>query len=136
MIALSENGNLLDALDFLNILIFHRFVDKESFGRYMSSALKIPQNTLKYLYWCAGHWSGSNKQQGWSFNESNFVEYVTVEDAYRQICSLRKTKAFSLLEYELKEIAIAFHLWYNSDRIEHSDLSKDRVDELIPEWEE
>ena len=68
-------------------------------------------------------------------DKETIEEYIPIDKAYSDLISLKNTEIFSNLELDIKEIALAFYLWYNSDRNQHDFLSKEEVDLIIPEWE-
>ena len=131
---LSKEHNLLDAYAFWNIYHIWNYIDRESMNNYLKESLKTASNVPKYLSIVAISWNGSN-DSGWSFKEENFSDGITLETAYEQIVNLKCTIEFSELKFEVKEMAIAFYLWYNTDRKDKTKVSKQTVDELIPQWE-
>ncbi len=133
--SLSQKCNLLDVYPFWRIYHIWNYLDKESMNNYLKEALKIASNVPKYLTLKVNIWS-SEKDTGWFFKEENFSDCITLNVAYEKIVSLKRTMEFSSLKFEVKEIAVAFYLWYNSDNKEHKDITKQKVDELIPDWEE
>lgn len=57
------------------------------------------------------------------------------EDAYQKIESLKNTKDFSVLNHSFKEVAVAFYLWCNNKDDDYHNISKERVDAIVSEWE-
>ena len=80
----------------------------------------------------------SNGNSGWSFCEENFKKYISPQDAYNGIQSLKNNR-FSELEFKYKEIAVAYVLWYElGKKDEHGfdhEVSKQIVDQKIEDWE-
>ncbi|MDD5796506.1 MAG: P-loop NTPase fold protein [Oscillospiraceae bacterium] len=113
---------------------FWNYKDNESLQLHIREGLVYSDNIPYYLDFVVSYWS-SGKKYGWNFNEKCINEYIATDDAYQKITSLKNTDSFSKLDYNVKEITVAFYLWYNSDRKEYHDISKENVDALIPEWE-
>lgn len=113
---------------------FWKYKDSESLQCHLSEGLNSMENIPYYLAnrasFCAG-----GKTHGWNFNKETIEEYIPIDKAYNDLISLKNTEFFSNLELDIKEIALAFYLWYNSDRNQHDFLSKEEVDLIIPEWE-
>ncbi len=61
------------------------------------------------------------------------MDGISIDDAFQRIIALKNTADFSDLKFEFKELAIAFYLWYNKH--DYHDITKQKVDELIPQWE-
>lgn len=131
---LSDQSTLLDTSSFISIYFFWNYIEKESMNEYIIKMLEEPKNVPKYLRICASHWTGG-KSSGWDFKEESFSEYISATNAYEKILSLRNTSDFSSLKFEIKEIALAYYLWYASARTDHYEISKEAVDSLIFEWE-
>lgn len=107
---------------------------KEYLDEYMKNILKEAVNVPKYLNLCVHSWS-SGKSHGWYFSESDFLEYITKEDAYKKIHSLKNTTEFSSLQWHFKEIAVAFDVWYNGNNEDYHNISSEKIHSIIPEWE-
>lgn len=132
--SLEKECNLLDAYLFNSIYRIWNYFNKESLKEYLKKALKTASNIPKYLSIIVDCWDGSDGS-GWYFKEYCVSDYMSLEAAYEKICALKGTDVFNTLEFKLKEITIAFYLWYNSNRKDREEVSKDEVDKLIPEWE-
>lgn len=130
--SVSKKYNLLEAFSFINIYYIWKYIDSDALEEYLKKALIIPSNVPKYLEIQAGIWQGSN-ENGWNFKEENFSEYISVDKAYQKIVSLKNTVEFSELKFEIKEIAVAFYLWYNNR--DYHNITRQKVDALIPQWE-
>lgn len=109
--------------------------DKEYLDEYIKNMLNESVNAPKYLNLCVRSWS-SGKSHGWDFRESDFSEHITKDEAFEKIQSLKNTTEFSSLQRHFKEIAVAFDVWYNHDNKDYHDISSDKVNLLIPEWEQ
>ena len=113
---------------------FWKYKDPESLKCHISKGLNSMINIPYYLAnrasFCAG-----GKTHGWNFNKETIEEYIPIDKAYSDLISLKNTEIFSNLELDIKEIALAFYLWYNSDRKQHNFISKEEVDLIMPEWE-
>lgn len=131
----SQKSNLLNAYQFSNVFQLWQLTDKQICDNYMKQALVEPSNIPKFYTICTGHWSNSNGDSGWTFSNKYISEYITIDDAYERIYSLKGTREFSALTWEQKELAVAYHLWYHTDRGDRTQISKRDVDELIKEWE-
>lgn len=132
---LMQDSNLLDAYLFRNIYFIWKHIDNDSLQQYLQDALKTSSNIPKYLDVNALYWQ-SGRMRGWDFREKSFSDGISIDKIYEQIISLKNTDDFSSLKIGEKEMAIAFYLWYNSERNDHSNISKEEVDKLIPDWEE
>lgn len=130
----SKEYNLLDAFSFLNIYQIWDYIDRESLNNYLKTALEIPSNVPKYLKIIANTLYGHN-ENGWSFNKENFSDHISLDDAYQKISSLENTDEFSKLTWKCKQMAIAFYLWYNSEKKAFEYIRKKDVNMLIPQWE-
>lgn len=92
------------------------------------------ENIPKYFAICANYWS-TGRSRGWYFKEESFSEYISADDAYEKILGLKNTDDFSSLKFSFKEITVAYYLWFNSDRKDHNEITKEAVAKIIPEWE-
>lgn len=132
---LSEKENFFDYKEEVEYIYrMWRYLEKETFDLYMKKILCIPINVPKYLNTCSGTWS-SSKTRGWTFKDESFGEYIGKEDAYQKIVSLKNTKEFSVLNHSFKEVAVAFYLWCNNKDDDYHNISKERVDAIVSEWE-
>ena len=131
----SESSELLDAFDFVSVCQIWKYLKEDSMNAYIKEKISDAPNLIKYLYSCSNTWSSSTGETGWSFDEKSFSQYISVEDAYTKISSLKGTAPFLNLKRKHQEIAVAFYLWYNSDQKSHHEISKTAVDRLISEWE-
>lgn len=132
---ISKSHNLFDINDNYYISKFWKFLDPEEFSRYTKEQLSIPSNVPKYLSNKVESWVGGGTK-GYNFNENSFSDFISKEEAYNKICELRGTTNFSDLALEYKRVCLAFYLWYNLNKEDyHNVLSKENVDEHIPEWE-
>lgn len=130
--SVSEEQNLLDAIYFIDIYFIWNYIDKKSLDKYLKTALEVPSNVPKYLKIQACIWQGSN-ENGWNFKEEYFSDYISVDEAYQKIITLKNTFEFSELKFGIKELALAFYLWYNNR--DYHNITKQKVDALIPLWE-
>jgi len=131
---LSEEHNFFDYKEVEYVYRMWRFLEKESFDLYMDSILSQPKNVPKYLNICVGTWNGG-KKRGWTFERETFSEYIDKNDAYEKICALKNTEEFSSLSHSIKEVAIAFYLWFNNKDNDYHDINIENVNAIIPEWE-
>lgn len=113
---------------------FWKYKEPQSLRTHISEELKQKNNMPYYLAAFASTWV-SGKTQGWWFKQESIEEYLSVEKAYKDLISLKNTEEFTNLPYNIKEISIAFYLWYNSDKNDHYSISKENVGLKIPEWE-
>lgn len=125
---------IFDLCSYWGIYWFWRYKDKASMDGHIQKILCDVKNIPKYLVGCASFWTGG-RTNGWTFKQESVEEYISVDNAYKGVLSIKCTDAFSTLKSEEKQIAIAFYLWYNSNRKEHYDINKETIDALIPEWE-
>ena len=96
----------------------------------LNSKVNVPYYLAAYASFCTG-----GKTHGWDFKKENIEEYISIDKAYDDLITLKNTEIFSNLEVDVKEIALAYYLWYNSDRKQHDFISKEKVDSIMPEWE-
>lgn len=132
--SLSIESNILDYREYPDVYRVWTYLDAESINKYFKDFLKINTNVPKFMLEHSGYWH-SGKDSGWRFSEECFSGHITLENAYQQIMSLKNTIEFLKLTLEEKEIAISFHLWYNSNRTDNMTVSKKQADKLIPGWE-
>lgn len=131
---LSYKFNFFDTISFLSIYRIWHFLENKSCDDYIRNKLSDAENVPKYLYMISGYWNGG-QDSGWTFNEEKFSEVISKKDAYDKINSIKKTNAFSNLEYKYKEIAVAYYIWYNNFGSDYHNVSKKMVNEMIPEWD-
>lgn len=62
----------------------------------MSDSIIIP----KMLSYYVGSWSSDDGTSGWSFQEESFMKYISPQDAYNGIKSLKNNR-FSDLEFQI-----------------------------------
>lgn len=97
----------------------------------MKTALGSAVNVLKYLTKIgANHWS-SNHGGGWGFNTNGFDGYISDEEAYNSILSLKYTEEFRNMDEQSKRIAVAYCLWFETKERHIEDKS---IDEHIGDW--
>ena len=120
----SETSELLDAFDFVSVCQIWKYLNEDSMNAYIKEKISDAPNLIKYLYSCSNTWSSSTGETGWSFDEKSFSQYISVEDAYTKISSLKGTTAFLNLERKHQEIAAAYYLWYDSGQKNHHEISK------------
>lgn len=113
---------------------FWKYKSPHSLQTHISEGLKNKNNVPYYLTAHASTWTGA-KTHGWGFKQENIEKDISVDKAYKDLLSLKNTDVFLNLPYDIKEISIAFYIWYNSERKEYETTSKEDVDLLIPEWE-
>ena len=100
----------------------------------MKNCLQDAKNIPKFLSFASEGWRSRN-DSGWSFNESNISQYLTVEDMYHKVQDLKATDLFNGLTPEQKQVAIAFSLWYEmEDKSDYKQLSCKKISELLPYW--
>ena len=114
--------------------LFWKYKDPESLQRHISEGLNSMINIPYYLANCASFCAGG-KTHGWNFKKEYIEEYISIDKAYNDLISLKNTEMFSNLELDIKEISLAYYLWYNSGRKIHDFISKESVDLIMPEWE-
>ena len=126
-----KNDDVMSATSFYSVYVFWYHIDKASLDDYMKSALCSAINVLKYLTKIgANHWN-SNHGGGWGFNTNGFDGYISDEDAYNSILSLKQTEEFRKMDEQSKRIAVAYCLWYETKEKHIEDKS---IDEHIGEW--
>ncbi len=131
---LVEDVSLLDNNNFYLVKAMWKYLDKEQFDEFMKTRLQDAKNVPKFLSFAADGWHGGN-DSGWSFNEANISQYLTVEDMYHKVQGLKSTDLFNELSHEQKQVAIAFSLWYElEDRSDYKQLSRKKIDELLSYW--
>lgn len=110
------------------------YLDNNALEKYICSMLQETRNIPKVLSLYANKWYGG-KTSGWSFTEDSFGKYIEKGQAYEKICTLKNTNEFSSLQYQFKQIAIAFYLWCDPETTDKHCISESIVNELIPKWE-
>lgn len=131
---LSENYCLMDCEGFSCVRLIWRYIEKETLDEYIKQQIENPINVPKLILLIANTWTGS-RGHGWSFDEKSFEEdYISAEDAYKKILSLKHTKDFVELDQQFKDVAVAYSIWYDQEKTEFNKVSKDDVDAVISEW--
>ena len=126
-----KKEDLLSASSFYFVYVFWYHIDKSSLDEYMKTALGSAVNVLKYLTKIgANHWS-SNHGGGWRFKSNGFDGYISDENAYQSILSLKHTEEFRNMDEQSKRTAVAFCLWFETKERYIEDKS---VDEHIGDW--
>lgn len=126
-----KNDDMMSATSFYSVYVFWYHIDKASLDDYMKSALCSAINVLKYLTKIgANHWN-SNHGGGWGFNADGFDGYISDEDAYNSILSLKQTEDFRKMDEQSKRIAVAYCLWYETKEKHIEDKS---IDKHLIEW--
>lgn len=132
--ALSKTNNLFDLTYFFTTYIFWYNIDKESLDKYINQGLETITNIPKYLNLSANHWT-SGKDHGWSFRQDAFDGYISNENAYEAILTLKSTDEFARLDINIKKRAIAFCLWFERKDKRDNRISENEVMQRLPEWD-
>ena len=126
-----KKEDLLSASSFYFVYVFWYHIDKSSLDEYMKTTLGSAVNVLKYLTKiCASHWN-SSRGSGWRFKSNGFDGYISDENAYQSILSLKHTEEFRNMDEQSKRTAVAFCLWFETKERYIEDKS---VDEHIGDW--
>lgn len=133
LLKMSKTQNLFDAISFSSIYKFWRKVDQKSLKDYLIKALKEACNIPKYLKLIAVFWN-SELDEGRTFKKDGFDGIISDKEAYDRIVSLKSTKQFSKLDNELKELSIAYALWYEKNDTD-SKIGKTEIKKHFEEWE-
>ncbi len=113
--------------------IWHH-IDESSLDLYIMKILSDSNNIPKYLYFNAKTWD-SGDTCGWNFKNESFDKYINIDDLHKEILKLKNSAEFSSLPHHLKEITIAFNIWYMQDSKNYHEITKKVVNSMIPEWE-
>lgn len=126
-----KKEDLLSASSFYSVYVFWYHIDKSSLDEYMKTALGSAINVLKYLTKiCASHWNSSSGS-GWRFKSNGFDGYISDENAYQSILSLKHTEEFRNIDEHSKRTAVAYCLWFETKERYIEDKS---VDNHLMEW--
>lgn len=131
---LYNSENIFCSDNYEDILSLCIELDKEYFTDVIIESLENPINTIKYLKTISGLWENIHGT-GWYFEEKNF-EYISVHKAIKQVNSvIDEPEKFNSLSIELKEIAIAYQMWFKRrfklKNIIDSKISKKEVDDKL-----
>lgn len=130
----SSYDNLFNGIDFEAFYYLLKYLDEDFLKKYLINAMENPVNVPKLIVLGIQYWHGNNNQ-GYSFKENNFSDYITDENTYKKILSLKGTKEFSELTLKNKKVAIAYVVWYESDEKDGFEVSFDTIEEKLNEWE-
>lgn len=126
-----KKEDLLSASSFYSVYVFWYHIDKSSLDEYIKTALGSAINVLKYLTKiCASHWN-SSRGSGWRFKSNGFDGYISDENAYQSILSLKHTEEFRNIDEHSKRTAVAYCLWFETKERYIEDKS---VDNHLMEW--
>lgn len=131
---IAKTENYFEVKEFESIYRVWGLLEKESLDSYIVTMLQCAVNVPKYLSLCVNTWH-SGRTEGWNFKEASFSEYITKELAFEMISSLKNTEDFRKLEHSFKRIAVAFCLWYGNEDQDYHDINREKVDEIIGQWE-
>lgn len=131
---IAKTENYFEVKEFESIYRVWELLEKESLDSYIVTMLQRAANVPKYLSLCVNTWH-SGRTEGWNFKEASFSEYITKELAFEMISSLKNTEDFRKLEHSFKRIAVAFCLWYGNENQDYHDINREKVDEIIGQWE-
>lgn len=131
---LSETINILYLNNNNYIFCIWNYLDRKSLKEYMSSLLNNVVNVARFLLVRTSTRTSSRNEIKWIFNEKDFSGFISKEEIYDKFIKLKNTMDFNEMSYELKEIVVAFSLWYNSEDRDHTRILKKDVDSMIPEW--
>ena len=129
--SVSRKSNLLDTVNFESVYTLWRNLDLESCTDYIKDKLKCGQNVPKFLV-NARNWTGMSS---WTFNEECFSEFISKEEAYKKVLSLKGTNEFTLLDKDYKVIAITYYLWHDMNERDYKEISLEDIEMRLPEWE-
>ncbi len=131
---ISKTTNILYLNNNNYIFYIWNYLDRESLIEYMSNLLNDVVNIARLLLIRTR--TSSRNGIKWIFNESNFSDFISKEEIYDKFVKLKNTNDFDEMSYELKEIVIAYSLWYNSEDLNHTSILKQDVEPLISKWEQ
>lgn len=131
----SQDDILLDNDSFYVVSTMWKYLNEEKYDKYLSYLLKDEKNVPKFLLFNSGIWHGNN-DRGWTFSETTLQKYMSIEEMYKKIQSLKGTEVFHNLTEDQKQIAIAYSLWYEeTDKTNYYHISLKRVLNILPGWE-
>lgn len=133
LINLSKEYNLWNTRGLINLYFIWNYLDEKSMNEYFKATLTEAENIPKYLSIKASYWHGGT-DSGWCFKNEDFFDWLTLDSVYEKIVSLKGTEDFAKLKFAIKEMAVAYVLWYETDREKNKGVSKKTVDELIQKW--
>ena len=117
-------------------LMFYAYLwesfDNESFSKFIKKHFADDRFMLRFISRLAGKWSGT-EGEGWAYNKSNYIGYISEEEIYNRICDYdKKQMKKDFDEEELIRIA-SFYLNYGKNEIfEHVTVSAAK--EQIASW--
>lgn len=128
--AIANSETILDAKEFYFAFYLWKCFDKSGADDYLNALLKNDVTKLKFICATAGRWNGSNGN-GWSFNSTNYSEYVSKDDVYNMIQHYDKSKLNEFTEIEQIKLA-SFYLNYHNDEMDH--VNEEEALILVNEW--
>ena len=96
--------------------------DESGAGAFVRVKEKVSEDDYVYTYRSMFVDIDSNKH-------TNNVAYV------RMALDTFSPEEFSSLSHSIKEVAIAFYLWFNNKDNDYHDINIENVNAIIPEWE-
>ena len=112
-----------------------KFIDENSFRKFMSEKLKNKIYKLRFVCTLAGRRDeiGGTGETRWGYSLKEFSEYILDEDVYNLIKGLNKTELNSFSQIEKIKLA-SFVLNYEAKDEYHVNI--EAAEALVKEWEE
>lgn len=115
---LAASDELFNNPRFVDLLPLWNYLDSESLLNYEKACVQSCENIPALLLQRSGYWH-NGRDGGPTFKDDYFNEIISTDEIYKSIESIKGTETYESLSDNLKDITVAFYLWYNSkDRLE------------------
>lgn len=130
----TKNKSILRFKNFWGFYHLWKYKDDTSLEEHIKQSVQDVNNTPYFLSFVAETWRGE-KTQGWTFNKELITTYLSIDELYNNVISIKESKDFSILEIKYQELIAAFFLWYHSSRTEKDEISREDISNLLAEWD-
>ena len=131
----AEEERFLEIIDMWIACYLWKFIDENSFRKFMSEKLKNKIYKLRFVCTLAGRRDeiGGTGETRWGYSLKEFSEYILDEDVYNLIKGLNKTELNSFSQIEKIKLA-SFVSNYEAKDAYHVNI--EAAEALVKEWEE
>lgn len=123
---LTASDELFKNPRFVDILPLWNYLDSEALLNYEKACVQSCENIPTLLLQRSGYWH-SGKDGGPTFNDDYFKAIISSDEIYKSVESIKGTETYESLSDELKDITVAFYLWYNSKGRLEEHISKSMI---------
>ncbi len=122
--------NMIETEDFLYTYSLWEELDKGSANNYLRNGFKDIVFKLKFLCKFANRWNGS-KGAGWSYNQTNYMDYFIDDEMYKIILDLDKSILDQFTENDQVKLA-SFVLNFKKEPMDFENEQAAKL--LLEEW--